>query len=379
MDIREPQSVLALFGASFAVTNKLFGRLIILFILFILGAVALAALAVLLHVPSLVVSLLGNVYSVFLSVVLIKAVAAQAEEEKNSLFDLIAASPLPTIFTIVLWLLAGLLGLAAGLVCAIATPLIATLVSPLIMLPFLVVFLLIACFLYVRLGFAPLAIALREQGPIHALIYSWQITRGHFFAVLFTLLLCAIFPAVCLLAIGYGFYVGIPLYFAESFDITHLTPPWIITFIATAIIYVFVSVSMFTYWVMVFLNLSYAKENTSSADTVSPHAFEKGASLPISSAAVFENATPQNVQVLKASVKTHENDEALSQHLDQVYQPQPETQFVQTEEDRMPTIIFDDEMAAQIAKDRARWEQEQNKKRSNQSEDNGPDTIKMSK
>ena len=380
MDIREPHSVFALFGASFTVANKMFGRVIALFVLFIVGAVALGALAVILHVPSLLVSLLGNIYSVFLSVVLIKAVAAQAEEEKTSLFDLIAASPLPTIFTIVLGLLLGLLGLAMGLISSLLIPIFAVLLPPMVALALVIVLALVVCFFAIRLGFAPLAIALRDQGPIHALIYSWQITSGHFFAVLFVLLLMALLPAVCLGAMIYGLYVGIPLYFAESFDITHLTLPWVMTFLAVAIIYAFAYFSMFTYWVLLFLNLSEGGEGASSSAVVSPHAFEKGASLPGGSAAIFENATPQNVQVLKASVKTHESDETLSQHLDQVYQPQPETQFVQTEEDRMPTIVFDDEMAAQMAKDRARWEEEKNKARQkNQSDDNGADTIRMSK
>lgn len=381
MDIREPHSIFKLFVESFNVTNKLFGRFILIFVLCLVGGIALAVLSAIAHFPYIVTSLLGNIYTVFLSVVLFKAIAAQAEEERTSLFDLIAASPLPAIFLVVLSLILGLLGLVAGIVTAIFLPLIAPLLPHVVTVAVLIGIALLILFLYVRLGFTPLAIILRDQGPIHALMYSWRVTSGHFFAVLLTLILSAIFPFLCMAAIGYAIYVGIPLYFADSFDITHLTLPWIMAFVGVFIIYGFLCLSMVTYWVLVFLNLSYTADNpSSSAEAVSPHAFEKGAALPTSAAAVFQNTTPQNVQVLKASVKTHENDETLSEHLGQVYQPQPETQFTQTEEDRMPTIVFDDEMASQMAKDRARWEEEKNKARQkHQPGNDSGGSVKMSK
>ena len=90
----------------------------------------------------------------------------------------------------------------------------------------------------------------------------------------------------------------------------------------------------------------------------------------------------QEVQILRASVKSHDEDDTLSQHLEQVYQPKPEDIVQYAEEDRMPTILFDDEMAKQMEDNRLKWEQEKAKSRqknnSTDEEDNST-PIKMSR
>ena len=369
MEIREPQPLIKLFIASFNIVNHAFGRLVVYFILAGLGCV-LQAVLLALRIPPFVGGLFNMIYSAFLSVLLFKIIASQAETDLASLSDLMASSVLPAIYTLILFLL---LGIVAGIVTFISA-FISHLISPV----FILAFALVALFFMTRLLFAPMLIALREQAPIHALIHSWELTGGHFFRVLVALLLSAVFPLLCVGGLIYGLYVGIPLYFADSFNIVHLTPGWWIAFALLAILLVVIQLSMVSFLVLVFLNLDYTQSEQPAAQA--PTAYEKGTVMARAST-VSQTVAP-DVKILKASVKTHPSDESLSQHLNEVYQPRPETAVNQTEEDRMPTIVFDDEMAAQMARERAQWEQEKAKnaqQANNSPEDNGNGFIKMSK
>lgn len=61
------------------------------------------------------------------------------------------------------------------------------------------------------------------------------------------------------------------------------------------------------------------------------------------------------VQVTHAAFQSAE-PETINQHLDKVYQPPKSEDIVQyADEDRMPTILFDDEMAKQIEANQQMW------------------------
>lgn len=71
---------------------------------------------------------------------------------------------------------------------------------------------------------------------------------------------------------------------------------------------------------------------------------------------------------------------ATQQHLNQVYSPDNAKvqQYMHQEEDRMPTILFDDDMAAEMAKNQEILEK-QKEHSAHKQQDNGPDNIKLSK
>jgi hypothetical protein len=80
-------------------------------------------------------------------------------------------------------------------------------------------------------------------------------------------------------------------------------------------------------------------------------------------AAVVQHADPNQSQKMETldmsslgikntSVNMTETDtHAIDQHLNQVYTQKPEEVIQQAEEDRMPTIVFDDDLAKQLEKD----------------------------
>ena len=59
------------------------------------------------------------------------------------------------------------------------------------------------------------------------------------------------------------------------------------------------------------------------------------------------------LQVSRSSINATEADTTdISKHLDQVYTPKTDTEVQQGDEDRMPTILFDDELAKQLLSDK---------------------------
>lgn len=373
MEIREYHSLGRLFIESFSLANRAFGRIIAYVILAIVGA-ALLQVLLLLGLPPFLIAILSAIYSPFFTVLLSKILAAQAEVDLASLPDLMSSSLLPAIYMLIFSLLCGIVYVATGLIVVslsrIFTPLI------------LVIFLPVMLFFVIRLLFAPLAIALREHNPISALTYSWELTRGHFFYVLTAGCLTILFPILFVGAGVYAGYVSIPLFFAQSFNLAQLSGIWWIVLVIFLILTFFVWLSMVGFWVLSFLNLDYTEEKSSSSQVLqAPQVHDQGTALSSGAAKASKKTQSPNVQILKASVKASSNDELFDKHLNEVYQPLPQNDVLPAEEDRMPTIVFDDEMAAQMAREREQWEREKNKSqqaRKNPKEDGG-DYIKMSK
>ena len=373
MEIREYHSLGRLFIESFSLANRAFGRVVAYMILAIVGTVLLQAL-LLVGFPPFLIAILNAIYSAFLTILLFKILAAQAEVDLASLTDLMSSSVLPAIYMLIFSLLCGIGYLVIGLVLValsrIFTPLILVIFSPVIL------------FFVIRLLFAPLAIALREHNPISALTYSWELTRGHFFYVLMTLCLATLFPALFVCACVYGGYVTIPLFFAQSFNLAQPSAIWLIALALFLILTFFIWLSMTGFWVLSFLNLDYTEEKSSASQVLqAPQVHDHGTALSSGAAKASKQTQTPNVQILKASVKASPNDELLDKHLNEVYQPLPQNETLPAEEDRMPTIVFDDEMASQMAREREQWEKEKNKSkqaRKNPGEDGG-DFIKMSK
>ena len=87
-----------------------------------------------------------------------------------------------------------------------------------------------------------------------------------------------------------------------------------------------------------------------------------------------------NEQVgMLTTVSPETNSMNVDEHLNQVYSPDnvKVQQYMHQEEDRMPTILFDDDMAKEMAKNKEMFASKRTK--TDTPEDNGPDNIKLSK
>ena len=365
MNIREPQSVLALLAESFKLVNRSIGTLLLLGFVSALLSIGVGAL-VFVHVPVFIIKILSGLVSVFMTVVSFQVVAALAENQQVSITEKMSSSVFPAIYTIILNLCIGITVVLAGLLFGvIAGGMRSTAV--------LVVFGLLGLFLFLRFCFAPMAIALQEENPISALMHSWQLTGDHLLKVITCWLVSVLLPIAFIGVCGYGLYVAIPLYFADSFNLASPSLVWILVFLLLFVVFVFISVSVWVYWILVYLNLTYSEDGSFQEVTALP---QTQVTMAEQDHALSEAETEQS-QVLKMSIKSQEGEGTIEQHLEQVYQPKPEDIVEYTEEDRMPTILFDDEMAKQMEADRSKWEAEKNKSRSKTEGDD--DIIKMSK
>lgn len=381
MDIREPHSFIGLLVESFNLINRSFSELLIFAGCALTGTLLLIAL-LFVNVHPFFITLLQMIFSSFLGVVLIRLFAARAEEDIVSLSDVAASSFLPTVYTIVYSLMWGVVGLA----CAVISKVLGNTLTAILAIPAgLVLF-----FFSIRLCFAPFAIAAREQNPIAALLHSWQLTSRRFFYTLGIIFISGLVPTLFILLVMYGLYVVIPLYFAGSFNLAHPSILWICVGIVILLCWVGVWLSMAAYWVLVFLNLDYRDNRGAgladrvAVDMPQPQLVQAPTPVVMQAApTTVRQPEPQQqeVQIVRASVKTHESDDSIEKHLEQVYQPKPQDVIEYTEEDRMPTILFDDEMARQMEENRRKWEEEQAKSRQrNQHDDDGNTSpIKMSK
>lgn len=371
MDIKESHSFIVLLFKSFALMNRTFSVLLVLVLLAVVGVGGLYAL-LLLNVPPLIIAGLIGLYTSLLGVMLIKLFTTRAENDNLSLSDIAFASVLPTLYTIIFLLIVAIIMLSVGFI----VNMMGGLQSKVVLFPFV----LLGLFCLVRFLFTPISIAAREQNPVQAFLYSWQLTSKHWIYVSAALVTVLIVGGGIIGGVGYGLYVAIPLYFAESFNLAQLSGIWIAVLAAFGFFGIGIIFSMMSYIVLVFLNLDY-RENRGSVPSSLPQA-QVTSQAPTEAPAAEQAGTVQEVQILRASVKSQDEDDTLTQHLEQVYQPKPEDIVQYAEEDRMPTILFDDAMAKQMENDRLKWEQEKAKSRQKTNpsdEDDDTTPIKMSR
>ena len=250
----------------------------------------------------------------------------------------------------------------------------------------------LASFFFITLpcAFTAQALALRGENPISAIKYSVDLVFNRYFTTAIMLLSIYILPAVAVLVCALALVIGIPLFGAESFDITHLTVGWYGVFLLVGVVWVFMLYCAFTAKTLLFLNLDYGYNRASfeledaaileqeSVSTVLP----VSAGMPVQAPTQDIIAPNAQVGMLKATVSSDDKhmQNATLQHLDQVYAPDNAKvqQYMHQEEDRMPTILFDDDMAAEMAKNQEILEK-QKEHSAHKQQDNGPDNIKLSK
>lgn len=364
----------------------------------------------------LLVMLLINISSIFFLTVLSRIFAAQAMQQKVSLAAHFSASVVPTLWQI-------LAGFMVGIPCIIIG-----LLAALLLRNVLVLYVLMGVLLFtvgVRLVYAYIAIAIKNKGPIEGFRYSWQLTEGAYVDTLLMLLMCVgtgILIRFILQGMFYGLKVAIPLYFADSFSFT--SPVWWAVGVVVGIICLCLYVIPMAFPILVFLNRDgdpdayrgMSAGNNNQPIPVSPFPTEDLPNLQptvVAETYVEEGLPPQteriptqriamqtnpqatdqpkqaagaakrpsaggmeSLELSKSSI--HSSDVASSdidQHLGQVYTPSSENMIQQGDEDRMPTILFDEDMAKQLEENAKQFGGQ--KKDKQEPEDLGP--IKMSK
>ncbi len=433
-------NLLRLWVESFAIVNRCTGKLVmailcsVLLLALVVGVILLGfgSSALLAHFQMAVLAksvgfitlliyficaLIGNCYSLFFMTVCWQIVAAEAQGQKRPLSEFFSGSILPTLYQVV-----------AALLLMIPYILVVIVLAFLTRVPSLMTLVMIAVgLLAVRICYSFIAIAVANKGPIEGLQLSWQMTTGMDYVD--ALLMCVTAMASVLLVegvlfgIGYVLYINIPLHFAQGFSLAHLSFVWYLAGFVLAVILMFVFFALMTFPVLVFLNrhaqlysspqvaedenifiplheLELSQGNADGNEPIQevapattevpqdikpleaepqpfPQTTQPSAPPPPPAPAVMQGL--DDLQVTHASVHTGEEDvNEITQHLDKVYTPKEE-HLVQTgDEDRMPTILFDDEMAKELLKQTDTPSKDTKAANdSNPPQDDGP--IKMSK
>ena len=417
MDITKRQNLLVLWKESFAVVNraafKLIGAVVVLGVLAagvifgvavlgkslmasggMMGAVALGVLG----------GLLMMFFGFYLTVCFWRILGYTAENALISLSEVLSSSFMPTLYCImgqILWMIVAVPVTFA--VNYISSPWLKLLVQ-----------LALSLAVFVRIVYAFPSIALKGQGPIDGFVYSWRLTGKNYVDTLLMCFMNALFPLLIVLFLGacaYGLYVGIPLFFADSFDILHPTWHWFAVGGVVACCVLFIATAMFAFPIVVFVNRDYCddkfgedivlKQNAelrpltpeAHFTTVAPQPLkiDKAPSADLGPASVKlsrleehpqprpEPEVEEGLDLLKASFRTEQKPQQVQQQLKQVYQPKSEEGVIEySEEDRMPTIVFDEQMTRQLEENRKFWQNDTKETTPDSSSDEtGP--IRMSK
>ena len=394
-------SLLRLWVESFSVINRCTGKLIgaVLCSVLLLGLVIgiilvgfgtsalfahlqMAILAKSLGIATLVVYilfiLLSNFYGIFFMTVCWQIIGAEALGQKRPLSEFFSGSIFPTLSQI-----------AAAFILLVPYIVVLIVLAFLIRYPLLMILVMFAIgLLAVRLCYSFLSMALANKGPIEGLQLSWQMTAGNHYVD--SLLMCVmtvgsfLLVEAVLVAIGYALYINIPLHFAQSFSLAHLSLVWYVAGFVLTLILVFAFFSLMAFPVLVFLNrhAQFAPTNTkpteenifiplpeleipsstlktasqSTSQEVHPvEDAQQGAfqpqerALPPAPPATDHLQNLDELQITHASVHTDTTDvHDISEHLDKVYTPKPEDLVQYGDEDRMPTILFDEDMEKQL-------------------------------
>lgn len=394
MDLKKkPLNLFTLWIESFKLANSTFGALfllIFLFILFIAAALFVIIIVAtklvlpgamtgpfLAGISSFALMLIASyiVYFIF-PCTLINMLAARANKVGTALPECFWKSLLPSFYL-----------LLASIVIAVPTLIIKWLVSQAGMSSLNLLLLAVLVFgVYIPAAFTAPAIALRGENPVSAIRYSMELVFRRYFRTAILLFSIWLMPFVGLVVVLGGLIVGIPLFFANSFDITNLSIGWYAVFLAAALVYAFFCYFAFTANTLLFLNLDYGlnRDSFELADEAQLEGRASSTALPITAGMPVERPkddilNPNELVSMVTTVSSSTQDANLKEHLDKVYSPDnvKVQQYMHQEEDRMPTILFDDDMAQEIAKNQEMWAAK--KEKQTPPEDNGPENIKLSK
>lgn len=364
-----PLSVLQLIWYGVKAANQAFGAVILLFILVFFinifaGLVASLAVwlfhkyALLIQIPLILVSML---LGMMVPLALIKIIASKIEKTGITAWESLISSTVPALYlfvsSLVLMIPAGLILVGAVLSKSALVLFAVYVVMAFLMLPFM---------------FVQHAIALRGEGPISALKYSWELSTSHYVRILFTIISIIVLFIIFLLGIVCVLKVFLPQFFANPamLQMQLLMLPKIyalLGFMVFMLLYAFILLAFQAIFTVLFLNLDYCHRMVKTRENDTPRV---KATANILDSLGLET----EVGIKQASVQTDANEDTI-QHLEQVYSPNDHLpQTLQQEEDRMPTILFDEDIAKQLAQ----HDEQKLQKSSDNPDDQEPPSIKMS-
>ena len=381
MDIKNaPISFFSLIFHSLKVANQAFGSILSLFIIFVV-LIALVIGAVvgslflwgprylfILYIPASI--FLGFLNFVFMTAI-IQILAAKIERRGFSAWEGLTGSIVPSFYFILSSIILGI-------------PVYLLLFAAMLTHSTIVYVLCIVALFFVTLPFTFTlhAAALRDEGPISALRYSWELGSRNYLRILLTVLGLILLMLLFFLALGCAikafwpellvqlpFYLAMPVLLFQSK----------ITFFVALILFYLICLYFFSViqciWTGLFLNLDYMSRSSLNRELENAMANAPVVPEPIQPS----DAVMPDVMIKQASIRTDADaDPDTARHLDQVYSAQEHLpQSLEQEEDRMPTILFDEEMAKQLAEneERMRLSKEQAAKRK---EDDQQQSIKIS-
>lgn len=390
---KKPFNLFTLWVESFKLANNTFGALVLLvFLLVVFIAFALTTIVIvstklvlpgamttpfLAGISTFTLIMIASYIAYFIfPCTLINMVSARANKVGTALPECFWKALIPSFYL-----------LLASLVIGIPTAIIQWLIRSAGFSNMGLILMAVLVFgIYVPSAFTAPAIALRGENPVSAIRYSMDLVFRRYFRTAILLVSVWLAPFVGLaLAVG-GLVVGIPLFFASSFDITNLTLGWYIVFLAAALVYIFSLYFAFTANTLLFLNLDHGfnRDGFEISDAVKLAGKSSSTALPITAgmpvARPKDDILNPNEQVgMLTTVSPEKNEMNVDDHLNQVYSPDnvKVQQYMHQEEDRMPTILFDDEMAKEMAKNQEMFASKKNQ--TDTPEDNGPENIKLSK
>ena len=378
MEIRNgPIPFFSLLFHSLKVANQAFGSVLALVLLLgliiamcagiIMGASFFFGpqITLVLYIPILIFGTL--LYFVFLTAST-QILAAKIEQRGFSAWEGLSGSFIPAIYfcisSVLLTAAWYAVLFAAQLANSSAVVAICTIALFFAMLPFL---------------FTLHAIALRDEGPFTALRYSWELAAKYYVRIicymagLFVLALFLGLAAICIIKATAPQIMLLLMSQVNPLFLLQPSATTITAVIVVCLIYLYITLTVQAFFTGLFLSLDYACR--SGVNRESQPAEQADASQPASAT----NTLAEGVTLKQASIRTDSDaDPDTARHLDQVYRAQEHlAQALEQEEDRMPTILFDEDMAKQLAEneEQMRKQQEQSAQRK---ENDEPQTIKIS-
>lgn len=361
------------------IANQAFGAVLAVFICVILlnlcmwavvaGAVfVFGQMGSLLQIPA---SLLQGFLNMMLMMAIIQLIAAKMEKTGLTIGESLVGSIRPAFYMILSSLIIGIpLVLIIVAASFSKSPLIIGLV------------ILALSFILLPLVFTQTILALRDEGPISAIQYSWHIGTKYYLRILGILLTITAIMIVIILAIVCVLKAFLPQLFVQpqllQFQLMGLimgAPKLYLVLggIVCLLFYGYLIIFGNAIYTAIFLNLDYCERPIHNREMTIHE--QQQEIIPVVPAVAV---TPE-IEVKQASVQT-QTDEHTDMHLEKVYSANEHAaQFIEQEEDRMPTILFDDEMARQLAEnDRQVKERAERAAQQNSSTDDGQESIKMS-
>ena len=376
MDIKNrPLSTFELFKISLQAANQAFGSALAVIFTIILLTIIMVAISVgaififgplgsLLQIP---VSLLVSFLNLVAMVAIIQILASKIEKTGITFGETFTSSVMPALYFIVSIIVSLIPFFVIGVLAVFSK-------SSLVLL----IVAIVLGFLYLPFCFTLQVVTLRNEGPIGALVYSWQLGIAHYLKILWTLIVLMFCWIVVVLAIVCALKAWQPeLFTADPQMMQFQMMMWmssipklylLLISIVTTALYWYAFLFMQGVMTALFLNLDYQHRTTQNRDID----LKLDNETPVIPSVTI---TPE-IMVKQASVQT-ETDEHVDKHLEQVYTASDHTpQVIEQEEDRMPTILFDEDMARQLAQNELKIQEQQNKSQDDDAGDVG--SIKMS-